>query len=336
MVLTKQTVAIVLTATILVLLLLLYLARKGLRQIIKNKIYQPNRRHLRLRNVAYRDLYLNVKNGKHLSLPSKAALGLDDEYINIWYLNKFKGAPIVLYFHGNQYNISYRKYMIDICNILSLNLLLVDYRGYGRSGGYPSPKNVLKDADASYRFLLSNGHKASDIIIWGESLGGSPACHAARGSGPGGTGPRNLILFSTFSSFHSLLTDEKNPVRDTAYGLLRRITEDINSYTDNLSMIRKVECPLFVFHSREDKLMNFSNAAKLVAASPSKKKVLVEMKGDHDSPKVSTENFRSLIEFLGLENVSEKDIEDIVDIVDSLSFVASTSHERSKENDIRL
>ena len=316
---------------LIVLIIVYLLAKKLLRGQIKDRLYQPIKHHLKLREVEYRDIYLNVKTNKYLLITGGTKdLSLSPLYINVWYLHKFVGRPIVLYFHGNSYNISYRKYMIDICNLLNLNLFLVDYRGYGKSMGQASAENVIIDAEASYRFLIKEGNSPQDIIVWGESLGGSPACYVASKYGV-----RSLILLSTFSSLHDLMTDNSNPIRESAFWFLRFITTDINHLTNNKIMMRKVSCPVLLFHSKEDRIIPYSHATQLKSEAITSSSVeLITIEGDHDSPKITADDFSKLTEILQITVEREK-LPFIVKIIDSLSFVAEESNkkwQRSENN----
>ncbi len=76
--------------------------------------------------------------------------------------------------------------------------MLVDYRGFGKSEGKANSDNILRDADAVYDFV-SKYHAPHKIVVWGESLGGSPALHVAARRPVAG-----LILLSTFTSLHSV------------------------------------------------------------------------------------------------------------------------------------
>jgi len=78
-------------------------------------------------------------------------------------------APTLLYLHGNDKNVSH-----DIDNAarmhgLGYNLLLVDYRGYGKStGGEPSEAKVYEDAEAAWNYLLKQrGSAPQRTFIYG-------------------------------------------------------------------------------------------------------------------------------------------------------------------------
>jgi pimeloyl-ACP methyl ester carboxylesterase len=284
---------------------------------VLEKLYQPIRRFkkLSLSNEIYKNLYISIRTGNyHSSLPK------NDDYINVWYFNKFKNAKTILYFHGNSYNISYRKYMVDICNILQLNLLLVDYRGYGKSSGNPSAKNVLRDAQVSYSFLR-NYCEPKNIIVWGESLGSTPACWVAS-KNPEICG---LILLSPFSSLHSLLSNPPTPVHSPLYSLARLVTKDIDYYTDNLRMARKIKCHTLIYHSVQDKLIDFKNSTDLLQEIPHCDKRLIPIKGGHETPQFTSKNFEHILDMITL-NWTQEELEKILKIIQEISYI---SHEQS-------
>ena len=81
--------------------------------------------------------------------------------INVWHFDKFAHLreiennthKTILFFHGNSFNISRYRYMINVCKSQGINLLLVDYRGYGKSGGMPSLKGICTDGCTAFCFL---------------------------------------------------------------------------------------------------------------------------------------------------------------------------------------
>ncbi|EDO36646.1 predicted protein [Nematostella vectensis] len=86
-------------------------------------------------------------------------------------------APTVLFFHGNAGNVGHRlmnaKALHSQCGC---NVLLVEYRGYGKSEGSPSEHGFQLDAQASMDHLLSRTDiDPTQIIVFGRSLGGAVA-----------------------------------------------------------------------------------------------------------------------------------------------------------------
>ncbi|OON17240.1 hypothetical protein X801_06920 [Opisthorchis viverrini] len=86
-------------------------------------------------------------------------------------------SPTVLILHGNAGNIGHR---LPFCRLLAdhvqCNILIVDYRGYGRSSGKPTEPGLYADAKASLEFLLDRTDIAKDkLFLFGRSIGGAVA-----------------------------------------------------------------------------------------------------------------------------------------------------------------
>src|SRR5262245_14834701 len=82
----------------------------------------------------------------------------------------------VLFFHGNGGNVSHRLEHARALTAAGLDLLLVDYRGYGRSTGRPSEAGLYRDASAALAALRTGGHvDPRRVVYMGESLGAAVA-----------------------------------------------------------------------------------------------------------------------------------------------------------------
>lgn len=73
----------------------------------------------------------------------------DDLTLDAWWLPHGQERATVLFFHGNAGNISHRLPSLEQFNRLGLSVLIVDYRGYGRSEGSPSEAGTALDARAA-------------------------------------------------------------------------------------------------------------------------------------------------------------------------------------------
>lgn len=78
-------------------------------------------------------------------------------------------------FHGNAGNVSSHFSGLDWVVDHGYQLLTFDYRGYGKSGGYPYPDGVRLDALAAiaYARQLPTASATPDLILYGQSLGGA-------------------------------------------------------------------------------------------------------------------------------------------------------------------
>src|SRR4030067_3793407 len=100
----------------------------------------------------------------------------DGETLWAWHFPSDSARYTVLFFHGNAENISFRLDFADRLLALGLSVLLVDYRGYGKSTGKPSEKGIYEDALAGYQFLTDSlSIRPENIILWGSSIGAAAA-----------------------------------------------------------------------------------------------------------------------------------------------------------------
>ncbi|MGD0128937.1 MAG: alpha/beta fold hydrolase [Terriglobia bacterium] len=104
----------------------------------------------------------------------------DNIRLNAWYLPSPGSEKALLWFHGNAENIGYGLGHAVFYSRLGVNVLAVDYRGYGRSEGSPDEAGVYRDADAAYDYLIRVRHiQPKNIFIYGHSLGGAVAIDLA-------------------------------------------------------------------------------------------------------------------------------------------------------------
>ncbi len=185
-----------------------------------------------------------------------------------WFVAAPSARTTILHFHGNGGNISHRLERVAIFRRLGLNVLLIDYRGYGRSDGKPSEEGTYRDARAAWRYLMENrGLAASAIVLHGESLGGGVATHLAAERAP-----RALIIESSFSSMVALGAE--------VYPWLpiRWISRYTYASADNLARVR---APVLVVHSRDDEIIPYHHGETLYAVARDPKQLLT-IRGDHN------------------------------------------------------
>lgn len=88
---------------------------------------------------------------------------------------QFARKITILMFHGNAGNIGYRVPIAKIlANDMGCNVLMVQYRGYGKSTGTPNEKGLNIDAQTGLDYVRGlHGRKEHKIVIYGQSLGGA-------------------------------------------------------------------------------------------------------------------------------------------------------------------
>ena len=191
-----------------------------------------------------------------------------NQKISGWFLPHPQANKTVLFFHGNGGNISHRGDSIYIFHKLKLNVLIIDYVGYGDSEGIPSEKGLYQSADAAWQYLVSNEKiEPKNIIIFGRSLGGAVAVNLASRVKAGG-----LILESTFSSVRDLV--------EIAFPMLSPFIYLRYSF-DSLSKIKNISIPTLVIHSPDDGVIPFELGVKLFKKLNTEKDFL-QIRGSHN------------------------------------------------------
>ena len=203
-----------------------------------------------------------------------------------------QAETVLLWFHGNAGNISYRYDMMRAMMELPVRVFIIDYRGYGKSEGKPTEQGLYLDARAAWDYLVNDRRVAPDhIVIFGKSLGGVPAIDLASQVEPAG-----LIVQSSFTS-----------AGDMAATVLPFLPRGfLRTKMDSVSKVPRVRCPKLFIHSRTDEVVPFELGRRLYEAAPEPKE-FYEVKGaPHNSTyivggKSYFEALRSFINLTGPE-----------------------------------
>jgi hypothetical protein len=96
----------------------------------------------------------------------------DGETIHGWWIRVPDPALTLLVSHGNAGTIADRLYRARwLQERFAVDVVLYDYRGYGRSTGAPNERGTYEDGRAVYEHVRSKGVAAERIVLFGESLG---------------------------------------------------------------------------------------------------------------------------------------------------------------------
>ncbi|MEK6325063.1 MAG: alpha/beta hydrolase [Acidobacteriota bacterium] len=176
---------------------------------------------------------------------------------------------VLLWFHGNAGNISYRYEMIRAMMELPAQVFIIDYRGYGKSDGNPTEQGLYLDARAAWDYLTNErGVLASRIMIFGKSLGGAPAIDLASQVEPAG-----LIVQSSFSSAGDMAA--------AVLPFLPRVF--LHTKMDSVSKLHRVRCPKLFIHSRADEVVPYELGRRLYEAAPEPKQFYEVKNAPHNS-----------------------------------------------------
>jgi fermentation-respiration switch protein FrsA (DUF1100 family) len=204
-----------------------------------------------------------------LATPAQAELAFEDVAIETddgvrlhgWSVPARAGSVPghVLLCHGNAGNVGDRVMHVARLCAAGLDVLLFDYRGYGRSAGRPSELGTYRDARAARSALLARPEVDPGRVVYvGESLGGAVALALALEHPPAG-----LVLMSTFTS-----------VRDMArrhYPILPPAV--VPDAYPNLRRVRELRAPLLILHGDRDEIVPPFHAEALFEAAPDPKQL---------------------------------------------------------------
>ncbi|KAJ2958395.1 hypothetical protein NQZ79_g6029 [Umbelopsis isabellina] len=180
----------------------------------------------------------------------------------------------VIYFHGNAGNRA-APWRIDLYKKISdkfpnVNVIAIDYRGFGNSKGTPSEDGLRLDALATFKWLTDRGVPNDKISIIGHSLGTGVATSLAYELSRIGSPPKALILKAAYSSLPTLIFEYRAlkyipffaPIRLFPViqdWLQRRMVHQF----DSLSRIQFVDCPILIIYGAVDFEIPGHNSHKL-------------------------------------------------------------------------
>ncbi len=179
----------------------------------------------------------------------------DGVRLHAWWVAPLEARLATLYLHGNGGNLTHRIHRIRAITAAGSALLILDYRGYGKSEGRPTEKGLYADAEAGYRRLAGLGYDPRHIVVHGESLGTAVAVDLAARLPCGG-----VILEAPFTS-----------ARDVAARVLPLLGPLVIRSYDSRGKIGRLRAPLLVIHGDRDEVIPFEMGRALFAAAPEPK-----------------------------------------------------------------
>ena len=179
----------------------------------------------------------------------------DGERLHGWWIPA-RAAPArghVLFFHGNAGNVSHRLDHARALTVAGLDVLLLDYRGYGRSTGRPSEEGLHRDARAARAALVAGGQvDPARLVYMGESLGGAVALRLALEEAP-----LACVLQSTFTSLRDVARQHYPAALSALAG---------DAYP-NRERIARLQAPVLILHGEVDEIVPVSHAEALFEAA---------------------------------------------------------------------
>jgi uncharacterized protein len=192
----------------------------------------------------------------------------DGEILYGWYCRAEKPIASALYCHGNTGNLTNTAHVMPYLLDAGINMLLFDYRGFGRSTGRPSFSGIIDDGVTAARLHERIRPKHVPSILYGYSLGGAIAAQIIRRHPFDG-----LILQSTFSNLPDLarVTFPRVPLHLVSGGVF-----------DTLEVVPDINIPALIVHGSADEVCPAWMAQQLHDAyGPGAKKLIMVDGGLH-------------------------------------------------------
>lgn len=160
-------------------------------------------------------------------------------------------------FHGNALNLTLQPWfgILDTLTELDVNILAIDYRGFGSSGGSASFINMKEDAVAAMAFLP----KDQKLYVYGLSLGSVLATDVI-------TDPRvqGAIIEGGLTNQTEMIDVFK---ANNTFGSFYNVKLDPNLTFDTAVAIQNSDKPILVIHGKQDQSIPLSMGQTIFAAS---------------------------------------------------------------------
>ncbi|ODM99589.1 Alpha/beta hydrolase domain-containing protein 13 [Orchesella cincta] len=213
-----------------------------------------------------------------------------------------RNVPTIIFFHGNAGNIGHRLENVKLFYYqLNCNVLMVEYRGYGRSEGAPSEKGLYADAQAAFEYIDSREDLDSKkIILFGRSLGGAVAIDlAARCDFRDRVAA--LIVENTFTSIPAIAKELFK------FAILKWVPNFCyKNRFESLQKIGSVACPTLFISGTNDELLPPSMTNELYSKCAAGVKLLHRFPGGHNDTWICKDYIPKIAEFIEEEVVAGK------------------------------
>ncbi len=183
---------------------------------------------------------------------------------------------VILYFHGNAGDLSRWGGITEFFVEKHYDVLVMDYRTFGKSTGKLSEEALYKDAEYCYDYLKKN-YSEKDITIYGRSLGTAIAVYVASSNKP-----KQLILETPYHSITDV-AKSRFPIFPVKYLLKYKLP----SYL----FIAKVVCPISIFHGTNDQVVPYKSARDLYELAPASQTTFITVEGGTHNNLINHEIF---------------------------------------------
>ena len=205
----------------------------------------------------------------------------DGAIINgVRFLPKGNSRGVILYLKGNSKSIKgWGKFAVDFTRH-NYNVIMIDYRGFGKSTGRRSQKAIKRDLQLVYNKIKEQTTE-DRIILYGRSLGSGFAAKLASMNNP-----KMLILDAPYYSLTKVTA---------RYMPFMPLSVLIKYPLPTYKWLKYVRCPIHIIHGTNDKLIPYKTSVKLSQVNPKLTRLHTVIGGGHKN----LNNFESYHKMLG-------------------------------------
>ncbi len=188
----------------------------------------------------------------------------DGARLNALWFKRPSPRGLILYFHGNAGNLSRWGHIAEPFAKMEYDVLIMDYRTYGKSTGTLSEQNLFSDAQLFYDYAREH-YSEKEIVLYGRSLGTGMATRLAADNQPA------LLLLET--PFYSLLDIgvKRFPWLPVKWFMKYPLRAH--------EFMQQVLCPVRIFHGTKDRIVPYESGRKLFESIPGDNKTFYEIQG---------------------------------------------------------
>ena len=191
----------------------------------------------------------------------------DGVRVHCWLVRHPNSQLLTLHLHGNGGNITHREEAARTILAAGSSVLLVDYRGYGKSEGRPSERGLYSDADAAWLWATGQAnYPPKHVVAHGESLGTAVAVQLSA--------ERRIAAVVLEAPFTS--------ARAMAHRAVPFIGPALVWGFDSLRTVRTLKVPVLFVHGDQDEVVPFALGRELYEAAGEPKQFLAVKGAGHN------------------------------------------------------
>jgi hypothetical protein len=193
----------------------------------------------------------------------------DGARLNALHFNAENPKGIIIYFHGNAGDLSRWGEITSHFLNYNYDVLVMDYRTYGKSTGEMSEENLYSDAQLFYDHIKKS-FKEENIVVYGRSIGTGLASYIASNNSP------NKLILET--PFYNLTEAAKNRIPILPIQYLLKYQFPSNEF------ILNVKCPVLIYHGKKDRVVPYKSGVKLSKLVQKKALTFISIpEGEHNN-----------------------------------------------------